>query len=115
MTPQPPLLRLPSRIGRKVQILNVDEIVFFFAQEKMTFAHTLEGKNCPINNSLSELEQRLEKDIFFRINRNLIINVNFIEDVCFANRVTIRLKDVKKTEFLVAHERVKTLREFLGI
>lgn len=115
LSPKTPLLRLPSRIGRKVQILNVNDVIFFFAQEKMTFAHTLEEKNLPINHSLIELEQRLERDVFFRVNRNLIINVNFIEDVRFGNRVTIHLKDAKKTEVLVAHERVKNLRDFLGM
>lgn len=115
LSPKTPLVRLPSRIGRKVQILNVNEVIFFFAQEKMTFAHTLENKNLPINNSLIDLENRLESNVFLRVNRNLIINVNFIEDVRFGNRVTVRLKDAKKTEILVPHERVKSLRDFLGM
>jgi two-component system, LytTR family, response regulator len=110
-----PLLRLPSRIGRKVQLLNVSEITHFFSEDKMTFAQTLEEKKLPINFSLIELENRLEKDIFIRINRNMIINADFIEDVRFGNRVIVRLKDAKKTEILVAHERVKALREFLGM
>ncbi len=115
LSPKPLLSRLPSRLGGKVKIINVSEITHFFSEDKMTFAQTLEGRDLPINHSLIELENRLAKDVFFRGNRNLIININFIEDVRFGNRVTVRLKDAKKTEFLVAHERVKTLREFLGL
>ncbi len=115
LSPKPPLLRLPSRLGGKVKIVNVNEVTHFFSEDKMTFAKTAEGKNLPVNFSLIELEKRLEKDIFFRVNRHLMINVNFIEDVRFSTRVTVRLNDAKKTEFLVAHERVKTLREFLGM
>lgn len=115
LSPKTPLSRLPSRLGGKVKIINVNEITHFFSEDKMTFAQTLEGRDLPIAYSLIELEQRLEKDVFFRINRNLILNINFIEDVRFSSRVIIRLKDAKKTEFLVAHERVKTLRDFLGM
>lgn len=114
-SPKTPLTRLPSRVGGKVKIVNVNEITHFFSEDKMTFAQTLEGRNLPVAYSLIELEKRLEKDIFFRTNRNLMINVNFIEDVRFSARVIIRLKGEKKTEFLVAHERVKALREFLGM
>lgn len=115
LSPKTRLSRLPSRIGGKVKIIDVKEITHFFSEDKMTFAQTLEKRVLPINHSLIELEQRLEKEIFFRINRNYIININFIDDVRFANRVTIRLKDAKKSEVLVAHERVKALREFLGM
>jgi two-component system, LytTR family, response regulator len=115
LSPKPTLSRLPSRIGRKVQIINVGEIVCFFSEDKTTFAQTADGKNFPISYSLIELENRLEKSDFFRINRNLIVNVNFIEDVRFTGRVVMTLKNSQKTEITVAYERVKKLRGFLGM
>ena len=117
LSPQPQLERLPSRIGGKVQIIDVKEITHFFAEDKMTFAQTVESKNFPLDFSLNELEKRLEKQTFLRVHRNSIINVKFIDEVhgWFSGQVMIRLKDTRKTEIVVARERVKTLKDFLGM
>lgn len=115
LAPKPMLTRLPSKIGGKVQILVVNEIPVFFAEDKMTFAQNAEGRKFPIAFSLSELEKRLDKSTFFRLGRNLILNINFIEEVRFTSRVAIRLKNSKKTEIIVPRERVKALKEFLGM
>jgi two-component system, LytTR family, response regulator len=117
LSPKPTLERLPSRIGGKVQILDVKEITHFFAEDKMTFAGQIEGKSFPLDYSLNELENRLEKRTFLRVHRNSIVNVNFIEEVhgWFSRQVMIRLKTTKKTEIIVARDRVKILKEFLGL
>ena len=117
LSPKPLLERLPSRIGGKVQIIDVKEITHFFAEDKMTFAGQIDGRNFPLDFSLNELENRLEKRTFLRVHRNSIVNVNFIEEVhgWFSGQVIIRLKTAKKTEVIVARERVKNLKDFLGM
>ena len=115
LNPKTPLSRLPSRIGEKVRILLVKDTPLFFSEDKTTFAQNTEGKKFPIAFSLNELENRLEKESFIRINRHLLLNINFIDEVRFGKRVTIRLKNINKTDIVVARERVKTLRIFLGL
>jgi two-component system, LytTR family, response regulator len=117
LSPKPTLERLPSRIGGKVQILDVKEITHFYSEDKMTFAAHVEGKIFPVDFSLNELENRLEKRTFLRVHRNSIVNINFIEEVhgWFSGQVMIRLKTVKKVEIIVARDRVKVLKEFLGM
>lgn len=117
LSPKPLLERLPSRIGGKVQILDVREIAYFFAEDKMTFAGNFDGKNFPLDYSLSELEKRLAERTFLRVHRNSIVNVNFIEEVhgWFSGQVMIRLKTAGKKEIIVSRDRLKTLKQFLGI
>lgn len=115
MQPKPLLKRLPSKIGGKVQLHKVSEIPLFFVQDKLTFAQNIEGRNLPVSYSLSELENRLDKTAFFRLSRNLIINIDFIDEVKFSGRVYIRLKNAKKTEIPVTRERIKSLKDFLGL
>ncbi len=117
LSPKPIIERLPSRIGGKVQIIDVKEITQFFAEDKMTFAQTFESKHFPLDYSLNELEKRLDKRKFLRVHRNSIVNVNFIEEVhgWFSGQVMIRLKTAKKTEIIVARDRVKFLKDFLGM
>lgn len=109
--------RVASRIGGKVQILQTSEITHFLAQDKLTFAKNLEGKEFPLDFSLNELEDRLVSKDFLRVHRGAIVNLNFIEEVhgWFSGRILIRLKDAGKTEIIVARDRVKILKNFLGM
>lgn len=109
--------KIASRIGGKALILNVSEISCFFAEDKLTFAQNVEGKQFPIDYSLTELENKLDSRNFLRVHRNSIVNINFVEEVhgWFSGKVLVRLRDAKKSEIVVARDRVKTLKDFLGM
>jgi two-component system LytT family response regulator len=112
-----PFDKIASRIGGKVLILTVSEIICFFAEDKITFAQNIEGKQFPIDYSLNELETKLDIRFFLRVHRNSIVNINFVEEVhgWFSGKVLIRLKGIKKNEIVVARDRVKVLKDFLGM
>lgn len=112
-----PFARIASRIGGKVQIIDVNEITDFYSQDKLIFARNAAGKSFPVDFSLNELETKLNQQYFLRVHRASIVNLNFIEEVhgWFAGRVMIRLKDAQKTEIVVARDRVKILKDFLGM
>lgn len=109
--------RLASRVGGRIQILETAEIAQFFAEDKITFARRADGKSFPLDFSLNELETRLDARLFLRVHRNSIVNLNFINEVhgWFSGKVLIRLKGERKTEIVVARDRVKTLKDFLGM
>ncbi len=109
--------RIASRIGGKIQIIETAEITHFFAEDKITFAQNIDGKQFPLDYSLNELENRLNGRTFLRVHRNAIVNTGFIEEVYgwFSGKVLIRLKNAKKTEIVVARDRVKNLKDFFEI
>lgn len=115
--PVHPFEKIASRIGGKVLILSVAEIVRFYSEDKITFARDAAGKQFPIEQSLLELENKLDSRNFLRVHRNSIINTNYIEEVhgWFSGKVLVRLKDERKTEIVVARDRVKILKDFLGM
>lgn len=108
--------RLPSRLGDKVEFVEVAQVSHFFAQDKLTYAATPK-KNYVIDATITELEERLDPKRFLRIHRSTIVQLSYIHELhaWFAGRMMVRIKDEQQTELTVARERVKELKDRLGV
>jgi two-component system LytT family response regulator len=118
LAPPPRALeRFPSRAGGRVQFVPVTEITHFFAQDKLTFASTVEGKRFPLDFSIAEIEKKIDTRTFIRIHRNALVNTAFIDEVhgWFSGRVMIRLKNKTCSELIVARDRVRLLKDTLNL
>jgi two-component system LytT family response regulator len=117
LAPQRALERFPSRVGGRVQFVSAAEITHFLAQDKMTFANTVEGKQFPLDFSIAEIERKVDTRTFIRIHRNALVNTAFIDEVhgWFSGRVLVRLKDKPRSELVVARDRVRVLKDALNI
>jgi two-component system LytT family response regulator len=107
--------RIASRLGERIQILELSRVTHFFAHDKLTYAAT-EAKNYVVDYTVSDLEQRLGPRSFCRIHRATLVNLAWVKemDAWFGGRVLVRLKDAKSTELQVARERVSELKKRLG-
>jgi two-component system LytT family response regulator len=108
--------RIASRIGERVEFVDLARVTHFFAADKLTYAAT-PAKNYVVDHTIQELEQKLDPRKFIRIHRATLVNLDQLHDLhaWFAGRMMVRLKDEKKTELAVSRDRVKTLKERLGI
>lgn len=70
-----------TRKGREYVLLTSDSIPAFYTDNKITFAFDTTGKKFMINMTLIELENSLDPSMFFRANRQYLINRNFISRV----------------------------------
>jgi two-component system LytT family response regulator len=86
------------------------------AQEKMTYAVS-GGRRHAVDQSIAELERRLDPARFLRIHRSALVNVEMIHEVnsWFAGKVVVTLKDAQRTQLTVARDRVKSLKGRLGV
>ncbi len=115
LTPAPRLDRLASRVGERTTILDVARISHFIAQDKLTFASS-GGREHVIDFTLADLELRLEPRRFVRIHRATIVNLGFVLELYpGVDGMLVRLKDETKTELNVARDRLRGLKERLGI
>jgi len=107
--------RIASRLGDRIQILELSHVTHFFAHDKLTYAAT-EAKNYVVDYTVSDLEQKLNPRTFCRIHRSTLVNLAWVKemDAWFGGRVLVRLKDAKSTELQVARERVSELKKRLG-
>ena len=116
LSPARRLERLASRVGERTTVLDVARISHFFAKDKLTFA-IVNGREHVIDYTLSELEERLDGRRFVRIHRATVVNLAFVQELFPAvdGGVLVRLKNEAKTELSVARDRVRDLKDRLGI
>jgi len=110
------LERIASRVGERTTVLDVARITHFVSRDKLTFAVS-DGREHVVDFTLAELEARLDPRRFARIHRATIVNVPLVQELFPAvdGGVLVRLKDAGKTELGVARDRVRELKERLGI
>jgi two-component system, LytTR family, response regulator len=108
--------RIASRVGERISFIALDDVSHFIAQDKLTFAITNGKKHC-IDQTIADLEHRLDSAKFLRIHRSALVNVDWIHEVnsWFAGKVVLTLKDAQRTQLTVARDRVRTLKDRLGI
>jgi two-component system LytT family response regulator len=116
LAPHRKLERIASRVGERTTVLDVARISHFTAKDKLTFA-IVNGREHVVDYTLSELEERLDARRFVRIHRATLVNIGFVQELFPAvdGGVLVRLKDEGKTELSVARDRVRDLKERLGI
>lgn len=109
------LRKIPVNYKHEIRLIDHDEILWFEADGKLTWVHTIEGKKYRTDFSLSDLDDRLKNTTFLRIHRSVIANLDFAEKMepWFKGGYRITLKD--GTELDVARRRVSGLKERLGL
>ena len=70
--------RVIVRKGNEHLNLLLNEIVFFYTENKVAYAVDKNGRKYMTDRNLSELEEKLDPSIFFRASRQYIINVDYI-------------------------------------
>jgi len=108
--------RIASRVGERIWFLDLDEVTHFIAQDKLTYA-VVNGHRHSVDQTIAELERRLDPARFLRIHRSALVNVDWIQEInsWFAGKVILSLKDARRTQIPVARDRVRFLKASLGI
>jgi DNA-binding LytR/AlgR family response regulator len=115
LAPGRKLERVASRVGERTTVLDVGRITHFFAKDKLTFA-VAAGREHVIDFTMAELEAHLDARRFVRIHRATIVNVASVQEIYpGVEGLLVRLKDEGKTELSVARDRVRELKDRLGI
>lgn len=108
--------RLPSRLGERIEFVEIARVTHFYANDKLTYAATPK-KDFIVDYTITELEGMLDPARFVRIHRATIANLEFVRELYswFSDRIMLRMNDAKDTELTVARDRVRTLKEKLGL
>ncbi|WP_166964968.1 LytR/AlgR family response regulator transcription factor [Yeosuana marina] len=107
--------RFSVKVGQHLKLINIEDIECFYSENKGTYVYTTEGRSYLLDTTLELLENELEPQTFFRINRKFFVNINAIKDmVSYTNsRLQIKLNSYNDDEVIVARERVKDFKAWL--
>lgn len=111
-----PQRRFLIRVGQSFRIVEMKDVAYFYTENKITFLVTKTEKRYPIDFSLEKLEEEIDKNSFFRINRQFIISIASIKNMYAysKSRVKIDLKPACKLESVVSTERSPHFKRWLA-
>src|SRR4030043_315666 len=104
------------KFGSHCRSVMTEDIKYFFIVERSTFMKTFPGKIFDVDYSLDQLENILDPEKFFRINRKFIINLASITDIITwsSNRLKIKLSNEEDNlDLVVSREKVSEFKKLL--
>nr|WP_162990721.1 LytTR family DNA-binding domain-containing protein [Maliibacterium massiliense] len=115
VTPRPRTLEKIMLKGREgVTVLDLNDILLIQREDRQTVFYTVGGGRCTSSDTLSELENRLPHDRFFRTHKSYIINLDYISNIYPYGRWTyiVKLKGTTQ-DALMTHDRYDQLEAMM--
>ena len=109
--------RLAIKVGERFLLVQAEEIVYASMVDDsitiVTNAHTGTSNY----RTLDELHERLDPNVFWRVHRSHLVNINKIKEIVpwFSRNYILRMKDDKTTEIPVSRTQTRRLREYLKL
>ena len=105
------LQRIQVKIGDRILLVNVDEIIRFHSEEKYTTVYTPTNQYI-IDTPLVDLEKKLDPRQFVRVHRAHLVAIDYIAEIRKSDmsRLNVVLRDKEHTQILVSRNFVKTVR-----
>lgn len=102
--------------GQKFLSIPVEDIAYFFSDERLVLFYTFSRNKYVIHYRIEELEQLLDPSLFYRINRSYIISIRSIDQISgyFGGRFKLRLVPPAPEEILVSRKRAADFKIWLG-
>ena len=110
-----PSQRFLLKVGQRLKLVDTADAAYFFSEDKITFLVDWKGQRFALDQSLEKLEESLDADQFFRVNRQFIIHLKSIgEMIAYSkSRVKILLDPSTKSEVVVSTERSPHFKRWL--
>jgi two-component system, LytTR family, response regulator LytT len=105
------------KVGERFLLVQADDIIYAsLADESINIVtgHVTGSSNY---RTLDDLQARLDPEVFWRVHRSHLVNINKIKEIVpwFSRNYILRMKDAKSTEIPVSRSQTKRLREYLKL
>lgn len=101
--------------GNQMEVLLVEDVAYFFSENKITYAQTFKHGSMVVDYSLDRLGEELDPTIFFRATRQILLcsrAVSKIENY-FQGKISVTLTPPYKEQVLVSKEKAEGFKQWL--
>jgi DNA-binding LytR/AlgR family response regulator len=107
--------RFLVKYGQRIKAIPVEQIAYFYSQDKLTYLVTFEGKKLPLDQTLEELETVLNPDNYFRVNRKFIVHFDSVSDIhpYFKGRVKLDLQPESGEDIVISSDKTPLFKQWL--
>jgi DNA-binding LytR/AlgR family response regulator len=108
--------RFLAKQGAKLIAIGIEEIAYFYAEDRITLFRTWDGRRFVAEYKLEELEAMLDPQDFHRINRSVIAHVRSVQEIHnhFNGRLKVILKPALDKETIVSREGAMAFKMWMG-
>lgn len=91
------------------------QIAFFYIRHGIAYAKTFENREYPIGFTLTDLKEQLDPDHFFRVNRQMIINLGVIKRVhsYFNGKLKLEINLPHSEDIVIGKDKAAVFRRWL--
>jgi len=107
--------RFVIKVGEHLKTIEIENILYFYSQEKTTFCHTPDGRSHILDQTLDQVEEAVDPAVFFRVNRKYLVSTASITDIIsYTNsRLRLDIRGSQDRDIIVARERVQDFKAWL--
>ncbi|HEX2868196.1 MAG TPA: LytTR family DNA-binding domain-containing protein [Ignavibacteriales bacterium] len=103
------------KTGQTFQRVSCRDIAYFHTENKLAYIVLFSGRKFVTDYTLDTLESELDPQVFFRISRQFIVNLNSVESVhtYFGGSLKLRLIPETPLEAVVTRRRAQSFKEWM--
>ncbi len=103
------------KTGLKYRSVTIQEIAYFYSTDGTTYLRTGDSESLIMDQSLELIESSLDPELFFRVNRHMIVKEDAIGsiDSFFNGRLSLELSPNFEESVIVSREKVKPFKQWL--
>lgn len=108
--------RFISKIGNKLKIVETLHIMFFYTENGLVYAKTIEKQKYVLDETLEQIIIKLNPNLYFRINRQMIVNINAVVDMSSytSNRLKLKLSISHHNEIVVSKDKSSSFKAWIA-
>jgi two-component system LytT family response regulator/two-component system response regulator LytT len=105
------------KVGERFLLVQADDIIYASLADESINIVTGHVAGTSNYRTLDDLQARLDPEVFWRVHRSHLVNINKIKEIVpwFSRNYILRMKDAKGTEIPVSRSQTKRLREYLKL
>lgn len=108
--------RIIVKFMAKLKSIKTNEIAYVFSKNKISYFYMTDGQRYPSDYKLQQLEELLDPNIFFRANRQFIINIDAVESMHKhqASRIRVTVNPPIDETIIISTDKTPLFKDWLN-